>query len=176
MAKNLVIPVISNQRMYNPQNETEDGNKSKRTKIKTKRGSPQNEAYLRVRFFNRQPYSVFAQKSTQLRRGHSCRLAPPPTSSVQLYLNGLRTSSEGHSLCVVALRFGARCDRFLAFRLRGLDQRFESGHAERFKDFAAEGQTRPGIPTRIRCIVNRIRTRHAGKSKRVVGAAVDHTA
>ncbi len=101
---------------------------------------------------------------------------PPPTSSVQLYLNGLRTSSEGHSLCVVALRFGARCDRFLAFRLRGLDQRFESGHAERFKDFAAEGQTRPGIPTRIRCIVNRIRTRHAGKSKRVVGAAVDHTA
>lgn len=54
---------------YNPQNETEDGNKSKRPKIKTKRDSPQNEAYLRVRFFNRPPYPIFAPKSTRLRRG-----------------------------------------------------------------------------------------------------------
>lgn len=55
--------------IYNPQNETEDGNKSKRPKIKTKRDSPQNEAYLRVRFFNRPPYPIFAPKSTRLRRG-----------------------------------------------------------------------------------------------------------
>lgn len=55
--------------MYNPQNETEDGNKSKWSKIKTKRDSPQNEAYLRVRFFNRPPYPIFAPKSTRLRRG-----------------------------------------------------------------------------------------------------------
>lgn len=54
---------------YNPQNETEDGNKSKWSKIKTKRDSPQNEAYLRVRFFNRPPYPIFAPKSTRLRRG-----------------------------------------------------------------------------------------------------------
>lgn len=55
--------------LYNPQNETEDGNKSKWSKIKTKRDSPQNEAYLRVRFFNRPPYPIFAPKSTRLRRG-----------------------------------------------------------------------------------------------------------
>ena len=62
----LTFPVNGN---YNPQNETEDGNKSKWSKIKTKRDSPQNEAYLRVRFFNRPPYPIFAPKSTRLRRG-----------------------------------------------------------------------------------------------------------
>jgi glycosyltransferase involved in cell wall biosynthesis len=61
--------ILKDDSMYNPQNETEDGNKSKRPKIKTKRDSPQNEAYLRVRFFNRPPYPIFAPKSTRLRRG-----------------------------------------------------------------------------------------------------------
>ncbi len=67
--KNLSACMEEHLDMYNPQNETEDGNKSKRPKIKTKRDSPQNEAYLRVRFFNRPPYPIFAPKSTRLRRG-----------------------------------------------------------------------------------------------------------
>lgn len=66
-----ILPVddFVNYCLYNPQNETEDGNKSKRPKNKTKRDSSQNEAYLRVRFFNRPPYPIFAPKSTRLRRG-----------------------------------------------------------------------------------------------------------
>lgn len=63
------VASVSSLLLYNPQNETEDGNKSKWSKIKTKRDSPQNEAYLRVRFFNRPPYPIFAPKSTRLRRG-----------------------------------------------------------------------------------------------------------
>ena len=38
--------------MYNPQNETEDEDKSKRLKNKTKCNSKQNEAYPEVRFFS----------------------------------------------------------------------------------------------------------------------------
>lgn len=61
-----------------PQNETEDENKSKRPKIKTKRDLPQNEAYLRVRFFNRPPYHVYRSKIDPASPGSGLTPGAPP--------------------------------------------------------------------------------------------------
>ena len=81
-------------------------------------------------------------------------------------------------LCPKAIlfRFGSLRDRFPAFRLRDFDYRFIRGHALRFYEFSAEGQTRADIRVRIRRIVIRIRVRHAAIRVRVVVAAIDHTA
>ena len=76
----------------------------------------------------------------------------------------------------ILFRFGSLRDRFAAFRSRDFDYRFVPGHALRFDEFAAEGQTRADIRARIRRIVNRIRARHAATRIRVVVAASDHTA
>ena len=138
------------------------------TRRKTKRTSGYAFLIGRPTLFSLQNRPGFAGVRADARRS--------PTPSFQLYLNGLRTSSEGRSLCVVALRFGSPRDRFLVFRLRGLDQRFERGNAERFEDFAAEGQARPDIRVRIRSNVIRIRVRHAAIRIRVEVAAIDHTA
>ena len=91
------------------------------------------------------------------------------------YLNGLRTLSEGHSFFRF-FRFGSLRDRFIAFRSRSLAQRFVRGHALRFDEFAAEGQTRPDIRARMRCIATRTRARHAATRTRAAVAAIDHTA
>lgn len=148
---------------YNPQNETCDALRTKRAKIKTKRFS-------------------FSKRSVPLRRfsGHPLfkkKIDPASPGSFSLpaqYLNGLRTLSEGHSF--FAFRFRSLRDRFLAFRSRDLDYRFVRGHALRFDEVAAEGQTRPDNRVRTRCIEIRIRARHAAKRIRVVVAAIDHTA
>ena len=75
-----------------------------------------------------------------------------------------------------AFRFRSLRDRFLAFRSRDLDYRFVRGHALRFDEVAAEGQTRPDIRARTRCIAIRIRARHAATRIRAAAAAIDHTA
>ncbi len=138
------------------------------THRKTKRTSGYAFLIGRPTLFSLQNRPGFAEVRADARRS--------PTPSFQLYLNGLRTSSEGRSLCVVALRFGSPRDRFLAFRLRGLGQRFERGNAERFEDFAAEGQARPDKRARTRTIVIRTRARHAAIRTRAAAAAIDHTA
>lgn len=138
------------------------------THRKTKRTSGYAFLIGRPTLFSLQNRPGFAGVRADARRS--------PTPSFQLYLNGLRTSSEGRSLCVVALRFGSPRDRFLAFRLRGLGQRFERGNAERFEDFAAEGQARADIRVRARRIVIRIRDRYTATRARDAAPAIDHTA
>lgn len=148
--------------LYNPQNETCDALRTKRAKIKTKRFS-------------------FSKRSVPLRRfsGHPlfkknrpgfAGIFQPPGSVFEWPPNIVRRPF------FFAFRFGSLRDRFLALRSRDFDYRFIRGHALRFDEFAAEGQTRPDTRVRIRCIVTRIHVRHAATRIRVVVAAIDHTA
>lgn len=111
-------------------------------------------------------------------RGLTPGVLSPSCSTVPSH-NYIRMASEHCPkaiLSFVAFRFGSLRDRFSAFRLRGLDQRFVRCHARRFDDFTAEGQARADIRARIRSIVTRIRARHTRTRARVVVAAIDHTA
>ena len=60
-------------------------------------------------------------------------------------------------------------------RLRHLAYRLVRCHALRPDDFAAEGQTRADMRTRIRSIVIRMRIRHTAIRTRTVVPAIDHT-
>lgn len=105
------------------------------------------------------------------RYSFSARLPKIPPTSTGLRPYFLMSSCLRHH----ALRFVASLP-FSLCRLRYLDCRLVRGHALRHHDFAAEGQTRPDIRTRVRRIVMRIRVRHTATRIRVEVAAIDHTA
>lgn len=147
--------------IYNPQNETCDALRTKRAKIKTKRFSFSKRSVPLTRF----PEHPFSRK---FRPGFA-GIFQPPGSVFEWPPNIVRRPF------FFAFRFGSLRDRFSAFRSRNFDYRFVRGHALRFDEFAAEGQTRPDTRARIRCIATRIRVRHAAIRMRAAVAAIDHT-
>lgn len=159
-----ILAAIRNENVvrYNPQNETCDALRTKRAKIKTKRFSVSKRSVPLTRF----PEHPFFKKF----RPSFAGILQPPGSVFEWPPNIVRRPF------FFAFRFRSLRDCFSAFRSRDFDYRFVRGHALRFDEFAAEGQTRPDTRVRIRCIVTRIRARHAAIRIRVVAAAIDHTA
>lgn len=147
---------------YNPQNETCDVLRTKRAKNKTKRFPGSKRSVPLTRF----PEHPFFKK---IRPGFA-GISQPPGSVFEWPPNTVRRPFFFAFSLWVAAR------PLFALRSRSLAQRFVRGHALRFDDQSAEGQTRPDNRVRIRCIAIRIRARHAAIRIRVVVAAIDHTA
>jgi len=91
------------------------------------------------------------------------------------YARILMSSCLGHNALSLRSRLALRV-RFPALRTRDLDNRLERFHARRSHDLPSEGQARPDTRVRVRRGDIRIRERHTANRKRVVVAAIDHTA
>lgn len=100
--------------LYNPQNETCNANRTKGAKIKTKRAVLTKRSVPSVRFVCRLSTRRFQKNFDPASPGSVGQHPALPCPALSVYLNGLRTSFEGRSFRVVALRFGSLRDRFLA--------------------------------------------------------------
>lgn len=101
-------------RIYNPQNEACNAHRAKGAKIKTKRAVLTKRSVPSVRFFCRLSTRCFQKNFDPASPGSVGQHPALPSPALSVYLNGLRTSFEGRSFRVVALRFGSLRDRFLA--------------------------------------------------------------